>query len=141
MNVQFILFHPMLFGMYPFCVQEDHIGNLLFRRVAGPNDRDRQRRTADAVESLQALESVRQYHATLTDGNQELHVQSNCVVAWPISAPRTAHLTVVPDLLAWTQWELDGPWIRWVPYNKKKERETFRAGCFAKTHCCINHTR
>lgn len=67
------------------------------------------------MESLQALASVREYHASLTDNNQQLHIQNNSVVAWPISASRDLHLRVIPDLLEWTQWELDLPWKQGVP--------------------------
>jgi hypothetical protein len=67
------------------------------------------------VEALQALPSVQRYHASLGDGNQQLHVQgSNPCVTWPISTPTPSietHREVIPELLRWTQWEcMDRAW-------------------------------
>lgn len=106
------VFMGLAYGMYPFCVHEDpapahHGPGLLFRRVAVPADKekDRSRRMAEAVEALGTLPGVAAYHAALTDGNLQLHVTGPVcpTVAWPIHVDADWHRLVVPDLLRWTQ--------------------------------------
>lgn len=105
-------FTGMAYGVYPFGVQENREGtHLLFRHLVDPEQqRDKQRRMAEAVESLMALPSVRLYHAELGDSNHQLHLEPDNTVAWPLTATRQQHLAVVPDLLQWVGWDGDRGW-------------------------------
>ena len=107
----------MAYGYYPFCVHEDRNGSILVfrcrmefffpfghtRRVVIPADKekDRARRLTEAIEALQQLEGLNWYHSTLTDGNQQLHVEPSHavpVVHWTIGNPSVeAHVRVIPD--------------------------------------------
>lgn len=51
--------------------------HIQFRRVILPGDnKDKQRRLTEAVEALSALESVKQYHASLSDPVQFVQLKS-----------------------------------------------------------------
>lgn len=71
---------------------------------------DRAQRLADATDALASLPSVQWYHSILTDGNNQLTVDTNIAVVLPLALSQEAHLRLVPDLIQWTECSLNQNW-------------------------------
>ena len=104
----------MAYGMYPFCVHEEHTMQCLaFRRSVGPTEKNKTQRLVDAAESLQSLPDVAWYNTTIAvTTSTPLHVRpATLSVAWSIANHDVeTHVRMVPVLLQWTRWTRDAPW-------------------------------
>lgn len=109
----------MGYGLYPMCVQfNETTGSLVFRRGLLSSEKDKAQRLSLAADELQKLDAKwfqtqdAAKSSTSTTTQETLHVHGPTMsVSWPLAAHTAAvHAQMIPELLAWTNWEHSNAW-------------------------------
>lgn len=109
------IFLGFAYGVFPFAVREDAMGEHLFFQRTGDaaEAKDKALRLKLAADHLNGIPEVQEYNKK----NNPLFINgASLSVAWPLGTSHSVdtHVRIIPCLLRWTRMDrfdgLDGPW-------------------------------